>query len=325
MGNALVPGQRGKMKFSEALQTETYKRLIRNTLQDPDKERRFVGAIQSAVAANPLLQECTAGSILACALLGESLNLSPSPQLGEYYLVPFKVQLKDSSGNKLWAVDEKGNRIKDERGRFIPVTETRASFVCGYKGLVQLTLRSDIYKTINVREVKAGELKYYNPFDETIEFEPIQDVDKRMAAPTIGYYAVLETLKGFQKRLYWSRAMMIDHADKYSPAFNKADFEKYASGEYDKKDEWRYSSYWYKNFDAMAKKTMLRQLLLQWGVKSIEMQEVLVRDEQTTQLVGNDVVTEEIDALPEPVAPIPASDMRPEFEDVGGRINLEDI
>ena len=77
-------------KFSVAITTTGYKKLINNTLGDPDRAKRFVASITSAVAVNPDLQECEAGTILAGALLGESLNLSPSPQLGQYYLVPFK-------------------------------------------------------------------------------------------------------------------------------------------------------------------------------------------------------------------------------------------
>ena len=78
-----------KPKFSVAIQTEGYKKLINNTLGDPNKAKRFIASISSAVATNPSLQQCDAGSILSGALLGEALNLSPSPQLGQYYLVPF--------------------------------------------------------------------------------------------------------------------------------------------------------------------------------------------------------------------------------------------
>ena len=78
-----------KPKFSLAIQSEGYKRLINNTLGDPKRAAKFIAAISSAVATNPGLQECDVGSILSGALLGEALNLSPSPQLGQYYLVPF--------------------------------------------------------------------------------------------------------------------------------------------------------------------------------------------------------------------------------------------
>ena len=84
-----------KPKFSIAITTKGYKDLINNTLGDPERAKRFVASITSAVAVNPALQDCDAGTILAGALLGESLNLSPSPQLGQYYLV-----LYDAAGYK---------------------------------------------------------------------------------------------------------------------------------------------------------------------------------------------------------------------------------
>ena len=89
-----------KPKFSVAITTPGYQKLINNTLGDPDRAKRFIATITSAVATNPALQDCDAGTILAGALLGESLNLSPSPQLGQFYLVPFKQKEKrDRQGN----------------------------------------------------------------------------------------------------------------------------------------------------------------------------------------------------------------------------------
>ena len=87
--NQSLPQRGEKPKFSVAVQSEMYKNLINNTLGDPKRATRFIASISSAVAVNPTLQECDAGTILSGALLGESLNLSPSPTLGHYYLVPF--------------------------------------------------------------------------------------------------------------------------------------------------------------------------------------------------------------------------------------------
>ena len=102
-------------KFSVAITTTGYKNLINNTLGDPERAKRFVASITSAVAVNPALQECEAGTILAGALLGESLNLSPSPQLGQFYLVPFKSKAK---------YDRQGNLLQPET--------VKAQFVLGY-------------------------------------------------------------------------------------------------------------------------------------------------------------------------------------------------
>ena len=90
-----------KPKFSVAITTKGYQSLISNTLRDPARARRFTASITSAVAVNPALQECDAGTILAGALLGESLNLSPSPQLGQYYLVPDRKSTRLNSSHTL--------------------------------------------------------------------------------------------------------------------------------------------------------------------------------------------------------------------------------
>lgn len=324
MGN-LVAGQKQKQKFSVAIQTDAYQKLINNTLGDSERAKRFVASITSAVAVNPQLQECTAASILAGALLGESLNLSPSPQLGQYYLVPFKNQVKDEHGNKMWQTDENGNRVKDDRGRLVPVTEMTASFVCGYKGFLQLALRAGQYKDIDVREIKEGEYLGKDPQTAKPRFKFIEDEEQWEKLPTIGYMAYFEYLNGFMKTIYWSKKKMLSHADKYSPAFNEKDYERYISGDYDKKDAWKFSSYWYKDFDGMAKKTMLRQLISKWGIMSTEMQEVSMSDEKMTQIVGEKVVSEDLVEVPSVVAPIAMDEMKPEFTDVGNTVNLEDL
>lgn len=80
---------KSKPKFSVAIQSDAYKNLINNTLNDPKRASRFIANITSAVSVNPTLQECDAATILSAGLLGEALNLSPSPQLGQFYMVPY--------------------------------------------------------------------------------------------------------------------------------------------------------------------------------------------------------------------------------------------
>ena len=121
-----------KPRFSEAIKTKGYQSLIYNTLGDPNRAQRFIASITSAVAVNGQLQECDAGSILAGALLGESLGLQPSPQLGQYYLVPFDCKVKGPDGKALYKTDENGNKLKDAKGHWIAVTEKKAQFVLGY-------------------------------------------------------------------------------------------------------------------------------------------------------------------------------------------------
>ena len=259
MAKAMQPQ---KLYFSQAMQTEKYKNLINNTLGDPVRAARFAANITSAVAVNPTLQECDAGTILAGALLGESLLLQPSPQLGQFYLVPFKSKAK-----------------RDRQGNVIKPACLKAQFVLGYKGYIQLALRTGQYKRLNVLEVKSGDLGGWDPFEERFhEMHFIEDFEKRAAMPTVGYIAHFEYINGFQKTLYWTADQMMSHADKYSPAFSAAAYKKLLNGEIPQDELWKYSSFWYKDFDGMAKKTMLRQLISKWGIMTAEMTMAYERD-----------------------------------------------
>lgn len=220
----------------------------------------FITAIVSAVQSNPALKECTNNSILNAALFGETLHLSPLPQFGYYYIVPY--------GN---------NKLKCKE----------AQFQMGYKGYIQLASRTGYYKRINAVPIKNGELISYDPLTEEIELRLIEDEEVRESAKTIGYYAYFEYLNGFRKAMYWGKEKMLKHADRYSKAFSrnatsgrypKVSYEDYENGNYNKNDEWLYSSFWYKDFDSMACKTLLRQLLSKWGMMSTEMRNAYEKD-----------------------------------------------
>ena len=216
---------------------------------------RFVSSIVSAVQTTPALQECTNPSILSAALLGEALNLSPSPQLGQFYMVPF---------------DNKKKGVKEDQ------------FQLGYKGYVQLAERSGYYKKLNVLEIKEGELIRYDPLNEEIEVNLIEDDVERENTPAMGYYAMFEYENGFRKTMYWSKRKMMAHAEKYSQAFKRnggaKSLELLEQGKILEKDMWKYSSFWFKDFDAMALKTMIRQLISKWGIMSIDLQTALDKD-----------------------------------------------
>lgn len=234
MNNA-ISTQAQRPKFSVMISTPGYQKMINNTLKDPKRAQRFIASITSAVATNPALQECDPATILSGALLGESLNLSPSPQLGQYYLVPFNNTKKG---------------CKD------------AQFQLGYKGYVQLALRSGYYKHLNVIAVKAGELVHFDPLTEEVEINITTDELSRESAETVGYLAMFEYLNGFRKTIYWSREKMEAHALKYSKGYA-------AKKGY---------TFWEKDFDAMAFKTMLRQLISKWGIMSIDLQTAFEAD-----------------------------------------------
>lgn len=290
MSNTSMQSQ--QPKFSVAITTKGYQNLINNTLGDPKRAQRFVAAITSAVAVNPQLQDCDAGSILAGGLLGESLGLSPSPQLGQYYLVPFKQKAK-----------------YDRSGHLIAPECLKAQFVLGYKGYIQLAIKSGYYKKLNVLEIKEGELQGFDPLNEVIDCVIIEDYAAREKAETIGYYAMFEYLNGFRKAIYWSKEKMLTHADTYSQAFSADAYRKLLAGEIADKDMWKYSSFWYKNFDDMAKKTMLRQLISHWGIMSTELQQAFNSDSTLVEMSGasNFVTTPPEPQTPDlpPAAPTP--------------------
>ena len=248
-----------RQSFSVAINTTKFQKAINNTLRDPERARRFTASIVSAVSTNPALQECDTGTIVTAALLGESLNLSPSPQLGQYYLVPYNQK----------------TGFKDENGK--DIYEKRAQFQLGYKGYIQLAIRSGQYKKLNVLAIKQGELIGFDPLNEEIEVRLIEDEEAREQAETIGYYAMFEYANGFRKALYWSRTKMERHALQYSQGY------KARKGH----------TFWEKDFDAMAYKTMLRQLISKWGVMSIEMQDAFTKDQA---ILGEDGTVDYVDS-----------------------------
>lgn len=242
-----------KPKFTAVINSDGYKRMINNTLGSPQRAARFVTAITSAVSNNPALQDCDASTIVSAGLLGECLNLSPSPQLGQYYLVPFK--------------DRKNSR-------------TVAQFQLGYKGYIQLAIRSGQYKKLNVLPIKQGELINFNPLEEEIEVQLIESEIDRENAQTIGYYAMFEYTNGFKKAIYWSREKMESHAEKYSMGYK-------AHKGY---------TFWEKDFDGMACKTMLRQLISKWGIMSTDMEKAVTND---MAIINENGEAEYIENLPE--------------------------
>ena len=251
MNNNQVAVQNSKPKFSVVLQSDAYKKLINNTLGNPEKSQRFIASISSAVATNPALQECEPSTVISGALLGEALELSPSPVLGQFYLVPFKNSKKGCM---------------------------EAQFMLGAKGYKQLAIRSGQYKDLDFIEVREGEYLGRDEMTGKQMFKFISDDDERENKPVVGYLAYFTLLNGFHKQIYWSKLKMEKHADQYSKAFNLADYRKLQAGQIPEKDLWKYSSYWYKDFDGMAEKTLYRQLISKYGVMSIQMQEAYTKD-----------------------------------------------
>lgn len=294
--NNSLTEQATKAPFSMVINSNVFKKLINNTIKDPKRQAKFVTAITSAVSTTPALQACEPVSIVSGALLGEALNLSPSPQLGHYYLVPF---------------EDKKNGI------------SKAQFILGYKGYIQLAVRSGYYKKLNVMPIKQGELIHFDFLEEEITVNLIQDEREREQTPTMGYFAMFEYANGFRKALYWSKEKMESHALKYSQGY-KNDKKKGTS--------W---TFWSKDFDGMACKTMIRQLISKWGIMSIDMQTALEKDNGVINRDGTvefldsapvedmptvDTVTGEVTEEPAPVQPEPQTvapiEEAPDFSDL---------
>lgn len=289
VSNSLAPKQGGKQTFSAFLTSDAIKNRVNNMVGGKDGQR-FITSIISAVSTNPALAECEHSTILSAAMLGESLKLSPSPQLGQYYMVPFKQKAK----------------YKD--GRMISPEKVVAQFQLGYKGYIQLAIRSGYYKKLNVLAIKEGELVRFNPLEEEIEVNLVQDDTEREALPTIGYYAMFEYQNGFKKAMYWSREKMMAHADKYSMAFSAQKYRDLMDGKVAERDMWKYSSFWYKDFDGMAYKTMLRQLISKWGIMSIDLQTAIDKDMAAINEDGSvDYVDNSADYAEAPAEPVSAT------------------
>mgnify|MGYP004604027463 CR=1 FL=1 len=258
--------------------TQTGVRAKLKNMLGEQKALNFITSIVTSVNKNPDLVRCDRATVLSAALEGAALDLSPSSTLGYFYLVPYK--------------DNKNNRQV-------------AQFQIGYKGYIQLAIRSGQYKKINVLAIKQGELMGYNPLTEELSVNIEENDEIRESLPTIGYYAMFEMVNGFTKSMYCSKEKMEAHALKYSKGYK-------AKKGY---------TFWEKDFDSMAYKTMLRQLLSKWGAMSIEMTRAVVNDmgvmdeKGTPQYIDNDEVNDVETAQPVTTEEVQESDPTSDFFD----------
>ncbi|MBF1310483.1 MAG: recombinase RecT [Porphyromonadaceae bacterium] len=228
-------------------QTSTLK-LFNETLSNPrtqsylesvlaTKKNSFVNNISSLVANNATLQACQPLSVIYAGIKATALDLPLDPNLGFAYVIPYT-------------------------NRKSGITE--AQFQIGYKGFIQLAIRSGQYRTINVTDIKAGELKDFDLLAGEMTFEALPAREK---LPTIGYAAFIRLTNGFEKTLYMTKEEVEAHAYEYSQTY-KAD-----------KDKGWTSSQWSKHFDAMSRKTVLKRLLSGFGILSVEMQQAITADQ----------------------------------------------
>lgn len=204
-----------------------------------EKKNAFVNNVTALVANNKALQECEPLSIMYAATKATALDLPLDQNLGFAYVIPYK---------------------NNKEGK------TEAQFQMGYRGLVQLAMRSGQFKTINVRDVREGEIIGEDFLSGELQFKKLPD-DEREKAKVVGYVAYFRLINGFEKMSYWTVQELKNHGLRYS--------QTYAS-----KNDWvRKNSKWETDFDAMAKKTVLKLLLSKYAPLSVDMQYAIKYDQ----------------------------------------------
>lgn len=194
------------------------------------------------ISNSPGLKECEPMSIVSSAVVAATLDLPIDPNLGFAYIVPYQ----DKNKGKI------------------------AQFQMGYKGFIQLAMRSGQYKTINATEIYEGEIKKVNRLTGEIELseEPVE------STKVVGYVAYFQLVNGFEKALFMETEQIEKHGKKYSQSYKS------------NKDWVVKASLWTTNFETMAIKTVLKLLLSKYGILSIEMQKALGADQA---IIKNDV------------------------------------
>ena len=219
--NAMLDGEKLRGRFDELL---------------GKRAPQFISSLVSLVNADATMQQAfyeAPMTIIQSALKAASFDLPIDQNLGYAYIVPFKNSKKDADGN--W------------------IKKTEASFILGWKGMHQLALRTGAYKTINVIDIRDGELKSYNRLTEEVDINFIEDEDEREKKKVIGYVGYYRLVNGAEKTIYMT-VKQIENQEK-----------KNRKGEYMGKG-------WRDDFDAMARKTVYRRLIGKWGVMSIDYQ-----------------------------------------------------
>ena len=207
-----------------------------------NKAAGFLTSLLNTTNGNNQLQEAEPQSVLKAGAIAATLDLPIDPNLGFAYVVPYKRKYKDNRGN--W-------QEKNE-----------AQFQLGYKGFIQLAIRTGQYKKINVTELYEGQFESYDPITDELKY----NLDGKISDEVTHYIAYFQTTNGFEKYNVMSKEEVREHAKKFSKTFLKS------------------SSSWQTNFDSMAKKTVLKLLLSKFGILSIEM--------QTAQKVDQAVIKE---------------------------------
>lgn len=201
----------------------------------------FATSVLQITQQNTMLQNAVPSSIVGAAMTSATLNLPLNNNLGYAYIIPFNERQKDGS------------------------SLVKAQFQIGYKGFIQLAMRSGQFKTIHTTDVKDGEIIGRNRLSGEIEFNWIEDDAERLSKNTVGYVAYFKLINGFEATFYMTMTELNGHGKKFSQTFKK-DF-----------------GLWKDDFDSMAKKTVLKLLLSKYAPMSIEMQTAKEIDQASLQ------------------------------------------
>ena len=246
MNNQLATQQQNPVQaffFADNVQTELQKILGKNATS-------FTTSLVQIVQSNKALMSAGPDSVLGAAMTAAVLNLPINNNLGFAYIVPYQTNALDSKGNKIALLDEQGRQIKKD-GYNQYVKETQAQFQIGYKGFIQLAQRTGQFRRINASAIYEGDSEQ-DVYERLTSFIP-----KSTKGKVIGYIAYFELLNGFQAHYSMSAEDMEKHAKKYSQTYKNDKFG---------------SSVWSKNFDEMAKKTVVKMLLSKQAPLSIDSQ-----------------------------------------------------
>ncbi|MBR0292632.1 MAG: recombinase RecT [Bacteroidales bacterium] len=252
--NASVPAQseQGLATLKRMLDADSVQKQFQNALGE--HKNAFVASIIDLYTSDAQLQACNPRQVIAEALKAATLNLPINRALGFSYIVVYKNNIKQPDGT--WAK--------------VPTP----TFVIGYKGLIQLALRTGMYRHINADVVYEGELRETDKLTGAIDLR-----GKKVSDKVEGYFAHFELIGGFAKTLYMSVNDMARYAKKYSPSVGKdtsvAELEKPAQSQtVGKKVGWE------GNFGDMALKTVLRRLLGKYGFLSVEMCNLMAEEQE---------------------------------------------
>lgn len=218
----------------------------------------FVASLIDLFTGDKSLQACQPASIVAEALRAATLRLPLNKALGFSYIIVFN------------------NNVKNPDGTWTKVPTP--TFIPGYKGYIQLAMRTGQYKTINADFVYEGELRKVNKLTGEIAFDGEKKSDK-----IVGYFCYFELLNGFSKTLYVSVEDMANYALRYSPSFkgkNKPQVEDLIKAAQTNQASTKVG--WEGNFNDMGLKTVVRRLLSKYGYLSVEMQDAISKDNADT-------------------------------------------